>query len=120
MAAAVFLMRIPPGSTSGVGSISSSSGRPGWLRTAVNPFGTACSSSRRSMAGFYPGSADEALTSADDSGVVNGAATDHREDGDGLGQLLRRHAKDGRGQQGEVGQLARREAAFGALGTPGV
>src|SRR6266540_5391832 len=40
MAAAVFLMRIPPGSTSGVGSVSSSSGRPCWMRTAVKPFGT--------------------------------------------------------------------------------
>jgi len=29
MAAAVFLMRMPPGSTSGVGKVSSSSGFPG-------------------------------------------------------------------------------------------
>src|SRR5262245_49029407 len=40
MAAAVFRMRMPPGSTSGVGSISRSSGLPGWLRTAVSPLGT--------------------------------------------------------------------------------
>ena len=43
MAAAVFLMRIPPGSTSGVGRVSSSSGFPGWLSTTVSPFGTAVS-----------------------------------------------------------------------------
>src|SRR5262245_47369871 len=42
MAAAVLRMRMPPGSTSGVGNISSSSGFPGWLRTAVSPLGTAC------------------------------------------------------------------------------
>src|SRR5262245_2138319 len=40
MAAAVFLMSIPPGSTSGVGRVSSSSGFPGWLSTTVSPFGT--------------------------------------------------------------------------------
>jgi len=40
-AAAVFLIRIPPGSTSGVGRVSNSSGFPGWLSTTVNPFGTA-------------------------------------------------------------------------------
>src|SRR5690348_7493572 len=39
MAAAVFLISIPPGSTSGVGSVSSSSGCPGWFSTAVNPLG---------------------------------------------------------------------------------
>src|SRR5262245_45062753 len=46
MAAAVFLTRMPPGSTSGVGSVSSSSGFPGWLSTTVSPLGTALSSSR--------------------------------------------------------------------------
>src|SRR5215468_10766985 len=37
---------MPPGSMSGVGSVSSSSGLPGWTSTAVNPFGTDFSSSR--------------------------------------------------------------------------
>src|SRR5262245_487394 len=41
MAAAVFLMSMPPGSISGVGRDSSSSGLPGWFSTAVSPFGTA-------------------------------------------------------------------------------
>src|SRR5688572_1771506 len=40
MAAAVFLISMPPGSTSGVGRVSSSSGLPGCMRTAVNPLGT--------------------------------------------------------------------------------
>src|SRR5262249_26748813 len=40
MAAAVFLIRMPPGSTSGVGSVSSASGRPGCNNTAVSPLGT--------------------------------------------------------------------------------
>src|SRR4029453_15605903 len=40
MAAAVFLMRMPPASTSGVGSVSSSSGLPGCNSTAVSPLGT--------------------------------------------------------------------------------
>src|SRR5262245_66628684 len=39
MAAAVFLISMPPGSTSGVGSVSSSSGLPGWFSTTVNPLG---------------------------------------------------------------------------------
>src|SRR6266508_2391527 len=49
MAAAVFLMRMPPGSTSGVGSVSSSSGFPGCIRTAVNPLGTVSSPSSMSV-----------------------------------------------------------------------
>src|SRR6266542_6784559 len=43
MAAAVFLTRMPPGSISGVGRVSSSSGFPGWLSTTVRPFGTVAS-----------------------------------------------------------------------------
>src|SRR5262245_10219951 len=51
MAAAVFLTRRPPGSISGVGRLSSSSGRPGWTRTAVNPLGTRFSFRRSSREG---------------------------------------------------------------------
>src|SRR4029453_8323015 len=40
MAAAVFRMRMPPGSMSGVGRLSSSSGLPGWFSTTVSPLGT--------------------------------------------------------------------------------
>src|SRR6185369_5979080 len=43
MAAAVFRMRMPPGSMSGVGRLSSSSGLPGWFSTTVSPFGTGVS-----------------------------------------------------------------------------
>src|SRR3989442_12262831 len=79
MAAAVFLISMPPGSTSGVGSVSSSSGLPGWFSTAVNPLGM---SSILSVGGARP-TADVHGLAGHESRLI-GRGEDH-----GIGDLLR-------------------------------
>ncbi len=73
MAAAVLRISMPPGSISGVGRVSSSSGFPGWFRTTTSPLGTAglLGSEGERRGALYRGDSD-----ARDSGQSIAACSD--------------------------------------------
>src|SRR4029077_9440078 len=94
MAAAVFLISIPPGSTSGVGSVSSSSGLPGWFSTTVNPLGMVSSIL---PVGGARATADVHGLARHEAGLVGGREDDRVRDLLGASQTLERDLARGVG-----------------------